>query len=109
MSFIGAHHAYRHNVHTHGKHLNSRFTKLIDRGIYLIGFLSVAANLPQLWEIWANHNSSGVSFISWMGFFLGSIFWFGYGWLHKEKPIMIINGLLIFVQAGIVAGLLVKP
>lgn len=107
MSFIGSHHAYRKSAHTHGK----RFPKhsvagFIDKSIYLIGILSVAANLPQLWTIWATKNTSGVSLISWTGFFLGSIFWFWYGILHNEKPIMLVNGLLIFVQAGIVLGLL---
>lgn len=109
MSFIGAHHAYRRNLHTHKKSQVSTLTRLIDRCIYVIGLISVAANLPQLWDVWVSKNTSGVSVISWMGFFLGSIFWFGYGWLHKERPIMLINGLLIFVQAGIVAGLIIKP
>lgn len=97
MSFIGPHHAFRYV---------KRARILIDKCIYVIGLLSVAANLPQLWDIWVTKNTSGVSIISWTGFFIGSIFWFGYGWLHKEKPIMVINGLLVFVQAGIVIGLL---
>lgn len=109
MSFIGAHHAYRHDVHTHKKRLASSAAKFIDKSIYVIGILSVAANLPQLWDVWVVKNTSGVSLISWTGFFLGSLFWFGYGWLHEEMPIMFVNGLLIFVQAGIVAGLILKP
>lgn len=65
--------------------------------------------MPQLWDIWIVRNYAGVSLISWTGFFLGSIFWFGYGWLHEEMPIMFVNGLLIFIQFGIVAGLIIKP
>lgn len=97
MSFIGAHHAFRYV---------KRARNLIDKSIYVIGIVSVAANLPQLWDIWITKNTSGVSIISWTGFFIGSLFWFGYGVLHKEKPIMVINGFLILVQAGIVLGLL---
>ncbi len=106
MSFIGAHHAYRRDLHTHKKRISNSLAKFIDKSIFLIGFLSVAANLPQLWDIWVSKNTSGVSLLSWTGFFVGSFFWFGYGWLHREKPIMVVNGLLIFVQAGIVLGLL---
>ena len=106
MSFIGAHHAYRRDLHTHKKRVTATLTILIDKGIYILGVLSVAANLPQLWDVWVSKNTSGVSLLSWTGFFVGSFFWFGYGLLHREKPIMVVNGLLIFVQAGIVLGLL---
>ena len=106
MSFIGAHHAYRRDIRTHKKRFAKTLGRFIDKSIYVIGISSVAANIPQLWDIWVTKNTSGVSLISWTGFFLGSIFWFGYGWLHEEKPIMLVNGLLIFIQAGIVLGLL---
>ena len=106
MTFIGAHHAYRRDLHTHKKHTVTTLTKLIDNSVYVIGLVSVAANVPQLLDIWITKNTSGVSLVSWTGIFIGSIFWFIYGWLHKEKPIMLANGLLLFVQAGIVLGLL---
>lgn len=107
MSFVGAHHAYRRGSHAHKQQIVKQLAGFIDKSIYIIGLLSVAANVPQLWNIWVTKNTSGVSFISWSGFFVGSIFWFGYGWLHEEKPIMFVNGLLIFIQAGIVLGLLI--
>ena len=107
MSFIGAHRAYRRK-RLRAKGFAATVSKLIDKSIYVIGLLSVAANVPQLWDIWVSKNTSGVSLISWVGFFVGSIFWFGYGLLHQELPIMMVNGLLIFVQAGIVVGLLVR-
>lgn len=107
MSFIGAHHAFRKD--TRKKRFASKLARLIDGSIYIIGLSSVAVNIPQLWDIWVTKNTSGVSLISWTGFFLGSIFWFGYGWIHEEMPIMVVNGMLVFVQAGIVAGLILKP
>lgn len=108
MSFIGAHHAYRRDVHTHKKKFAKSLAKFIDSSIYIIGISSVAVNIPQFWTIWVENNTSGVSLISWAGFFIGSIFWFGYGWLHEEMPIMVVNGCLIFIQAGIVLGLILK-
>ena len=105
MSFIGAHHAYRRH-RTRPKGVAASLSSFIDKSIFLIGFLSVAANFPQLWEVWVKNNTSGVSLLSWTGFFVGSIFWFTYGWIHKELPIMAVNGSLIFIQAGIILGLL---
>lgn len=109
MSFIGAHHAYRHDLHKHKKKLAKQLGILIDKSIYVIGISSVAVNIPQLWDIWVEKNTSGVSLVSWTGFFLGSIFWLGYGWIHEEMPIIVVNGLLVFIQAGIILGLILKP
>lgn len=107
MSFIGPHHAYRRDLHTHKKSPSFRLITLVDKCIYGIGLIAVLANMPQLWNIWVVKNSAGVSLISWTGFLVGSLFWFCYGLLHKEKPIMVINAFLIVVQGGIVLGLLV--
>ncbi len=71
-----------------------------------MGVVSVAANLPQLIAVWTRPNISGVSVISWIGFFLGSVFWLAYGLVHKAKPIIVMNGMLIVVQGLVVVGLL---
>jgi uncharacterized protein with PQ loop repeat len=107
MSFVGAHRAYRTDARTHKSKFAATLSKVIDKSIYVIGLSSVAVNIPQLWSIWVTKNTSGVSLISWTGFFIGSVFWFIYGWLHDAKPVMLVNGLLIFIQAGIILGLLV--
>lgn len=107
MSFIGPHHAYHHKKHVHKKKPSS-LVKFIDKSIYVVGILAVAANIPQLWTVWIEKNFSGVSVVSWAGFLIGSVFWFWYGLLHKEIPIVVINGFLILVQTGVVLGLLVR-
>ena len=81
--------------------------RIVDDGAYFMGAVAVAANVPQLWNIWVRHETSGVSALSWSGFLLGSIFWFSYGILHKEKPITVINGALILIQSVILLGLIV--
>ena len=83
--------------------------KLLDKCIYLASVTAVAANLPQLLEIWVNHNSSGVSFLSWATFFVSSLFWVFYGYVHKSLPIMILNCSVALVQLFIVIGIVIKP
>lgn|GEM_PF-387219 len=82
------------------------FLQLMDKSAYLMGAVTVAVNLPQLFTIWTTLDVRGVSLISWIGFLLGSFFWLFYGIFHREKPIVIINGSLIIVQGLIVTGLL---
>lgn len=109
MSSFGHHHAYRRELHKHKKKSSSHLITFIDKTVYIIGLLAVLANIPQLMSIWVTKNTDGVSLVSWIGFLLGSLFWFWYGLLHKEAPIVFMNGLLILVQGIIVLGLLVHP
>jgi uncharacterized protein with PQ loop repeat len=62
-------------------------------------------NIPQLTTIWIDKHVSGVSVITWIGFLLGSSFWLCYGVVHKEKPIILTNGLYVIIQFFIVLGL----
>lgn len=105
----GFHHAIHR--HAHPKHDGTRtkgILKLMDNSAYLMGAVSVAVNVPQLIAVWTSPSIAGVSLVSWLGFLLGSVFWFIYGILHHEKPITVINGGLIIIQGLIVAGLAVR-
>ncbi len=103
-------HQRQHKSHSNGNEMHSAKTKrMLDGFIYAASFLSIAANLPQLIEIWINHNSAGVSLISWGAFFLSSLFWIFYGFVHRSKSIMFLNTTLAFMQLFIVVGIIIKP
>ena len=106
MALFGHHHVYKIKEHKHKK--SSGLILLVDKSIYVIALFAVAANVPQLLNIWVGKNTEGVSIISWTGFLVGSFFWLWYGLLHKEMPMIFINFLLILVQSGIVLGLLIN-
>lgn len=109
MTFIGSHVAFRKaqrkSPTEKARHWLIRF---IEKNVYLIGFSAIIANIPQLWNVWVASDTSGVSLLSWLGFLIGAILWFFYGWLHKDKLIMFVNGSIIVIQTGIVLGLLVR-
>jgi uncharacterized protein with PQ loop repeat len=102
---VGMHHARTRESHKHPP--RQWLTRLMDDSVYLAGGISVAANIPQLYTILVHKNASGVSALSWTGFLMGSLFWLGYGIVHKEKPIIVINFMIAMVQLAIIAALLV--
>jgi MtN3 and saliva related transmembrane protein len=83
--------------------------RFLDKFIYVGAITAVAANIPQLLQIWTNHNSSGVSFLSWATFFTSSLFWIFYGYVHKSLPLIVLNASVALVQLFIVIGILIKP
>ena len=79
----------------------------MDHLIYVAGIAIPLMTLPQLVEIYLHHNTEAVSALTWSAYFVGSCFWFTYGYLHEEKPIYIPNFLAAIIQALIVIGIFV--
>ena len=79
--------------------------RIIDRVIYIVAFLGPLMNLPQLIKIWMLQDATGVSLVSWVGFAVLSVVWLIYGVAHNEKPIILMNFLLLIVQIVITIGI----
>ncbi len=60
--------------------------------------------LPQVWNIWIDHNAAGVSTVSWASYFVFAFIWLVYGIAHKDKPIIVSNTLWIILDIMIVVG-----
>ena len=105
----GFHH-YHIRKRIHQKHEQfphpDKFKRIFDKVIYVAVIVGPIMNLPQLFKIWVSQSASGVSFTSWISFSIISVFWFIYGILHKEKPVIFMNFALIIVQALIAIGAL---
>ena len=96
-----------HNLHLtkHGREAAER-RQFFDKVMYVIGLFAPLMTVPQITKIWLSHDADGVSALSWAGYALGSTFWFVYGVLHKEKPIIICNGVAALLQFIVVIGTL---
>lgn len=84
----------------------NKFKRFFDYFIYIIAILSPFISVPQVYAIWYFRNISGVSLLTWSGILFGGIFWLIYGFIHKEKPIIITNTLGIIFSLLIVYGIL---
>jgi uncharacterized protein with PQ loop repeat len=78
--------------------------RIMDHLIYVVGVLGPIFTIPQVLTIYLHHDAAGVSAISWLAYFLFSIFWFIYGLMHDEKPIIIANGLGIILNGLVAIG-----
>ena len=98
---------HHHRRKRKNKNKNTKLIKTMDKIVYAGVFVGPIMNIPQLYEIWVNQNAAGVSYISWFGFASISVIWLMYGFVHQEKPIIIMNFLLIFLQTAIAVGALI--
>ena len=84
-----------------------KFKRLLDKIIYYVAFLGPLITLPQVYKVFSSGDVSGISAVTFIGYTVVSCIWFVYGWAHKEKPIMISQGLFAILHGSIAVAALV--
>jgi uncharacterized protein with PQ loop repeat len=79
---------------------------LVDKLIYIVIFIAPIMTIPQIIKIWVEKNASGLSIISWTTYALGSMLWLSYGFLHKEKPLIISHTIWTILHIMIIVGII---
>lgn len=86
--------------------VRKRIKDFIDTSLYFFVGIGIVLTLPQVYKIWVLQNAAGVSLITWSSYFAGGILWAFYGFLHREKPIIVIYLIWTVVYLLIVVGIL---
>ena len=100
----------RYHRHLHSKQWRALFkakkTKLllVDRLTLFAAILEPLFTLPQVVKIFQFHDSTGVSILTWLGFDVLSLVWLWYGVMHREKLILVYQGLFFLFQSLIIIG-----
>ncbi len=78
----------------------------LDILIYPIAIGAPLAMLPQVINLYATRDASSLVLITWLLFGCFNLIWILYGWVHKERPILLTNTMLAFLNFSIVFGIL---
>lgn len=78
--------------------------KLIDRLVYFAAVVEPMFSLPQAYQIFHEKSAGSVSILAWAGFQCMTAIWFWYGVAHKQKMIIIYQGLFFIVDGFILGG-----
>lgn len=104
----GLHHIHKRKRATKKLEPHPNQTPLI-RFVDHLAYLSVIVpilTIPQFITIFVHHNASNLSLVTWGTYLVSAVYWTYYGWLHKEAPIWFPNILMVCVDLGVVAGIL---
>ena len=77
---------------------------LVDRLTFVAAIVEPLVTLPQAYVIFRDQTAAGVSLSTWLGYELLTIVWLWYGITHKEKMILIYQGLFMVVQTIVIIG-----
>jgi len=92
-----------HNKYFEKHRNNPIVVKNVDKTMTIIGFLGPSATVIQIITIIAQKNVSGISVVTWLIYLMVNISWFLYGFLHKSKPLAIVNLISVITCIVIIA------
>lgn len=106
-------------IGTHHRHLRTRiyrtleqyphpsvWVRLLDRVVFIAGFVGPVMTLPQLHTIFVLHEISGISALTWGAYAILDIPWIVYGFVHKERVIIFAYTLWFVVNGLVVLGVM---
>jgi uncharacterized protein with PQ loop repeat len=83
---------------------NSSKYKLVDRATYVVAILEPLITVPQAIAIFTGKSATGVSLTTWVGYEALTVVWVWYALAHKDKLILLYQGLYIIIQTIIIVG-----
>jgi uncharacterized protein with PQ loop repeat len=78
----------------------------LDILIYPIAIVGPLALLPQVIKLYTVQDAAGFSLATWLILGLLNLVWLYYGFVHRERPIIITNFMLGALNFAMVFGIL---
>ena len=87
---------------------NSKIEQLVEKFAIPVALYGSLATLPQVYQVIWVKQTAGVSALTFSLFLSGNIFWFIYGHLHRDKPIMLSHLITGILNLIIVFGVMLN-
>lgn len=81
--------------------------KWFDRLLLVLAIAGPVASLPQIVKIFATQSAGDISVITYSALALMNVPWIIYGFLHKEKPIILAYLLWLLSNTAITPGAII--
>lgn len=90
----------------HGYPADKSWVRTFDKIMLIIAVINPLIALPQIFRIFSLQTAEGLSLLSWGGYALFNIPWLIYGFIHKEKPLIIAYILALLGNSAVVIGII---
>ena len=77
----------------------------LDIAVYIVSFMGMFVTLDQVRLVWFDHQTAGVSFVTWAFYTVSASVWCTYGYIHKDKVLIITNLLWILINGSVALGI----
>ena len=80
--------------------------RALDRLLIFIAPLGPLSAFPQVLKIFSRQDAMGVSLFTWILWWFLGIPWLAYGFVHKDKPLIIAYILWFIMHSAVIIGIL---
>jgi uncharacterized protein with PQ loop repeat len=74
----------------------------------VLSVFTMALTLPQVWGVWVDGNTSGVSLLSWGAYFIAACLWLVDGLRKHDKTIWVACIGWVILDGAVFIGVLVR-
>ena len=82
----------------------NKWIRFLDKFLLVIAVIGPLMLMPQIIKIFSSKNAAGISVLSWSLFTLLDIPWIVYGFVHKEKQIIVSSILWFLLNMVVIFG-----
>lgn len=79
---------------------------LLDKLLMIVAIVSPLMSLPQVYDLYSSQSAGSLSLLSWSSWALFNVPWIIYGFVHKQKPIILMYILWFLMNLSIVVGII---
>ena len=83
---------------------DTRSLRFLDKVVYAAGVIAIIMMFPQLRLIFVEKNAAGLAPITWITLAILNIPWIIYGFVHRERPIILVYILWLIVNSFMFIG-----
>jgi uncharacterized protein with PQ loop repeat len=81
--------------------------RMLDAAVYIAGIIGPLMALPQVILVYVGQDATGLSPVSWFAWAILDIPWILYGFVHKERPIIIAYTLWLLINLSVGIGAII--
>jgi uncharacterized protein with PQ loop repeat len=79
---------------------------LLEKILPVLSIFTMVMTLPQIWSVWVQGQTAGVSLLSWGAYLASACLWFFYGLQKRDKTIYVACVGWVLLDGAVVAGVL---
>ena len=81
---------------------------VFDKILPVLSLFTMALTVPQVWGVWVEGNTSGVSLLSWGAYFVAACLWLIDGLRKKDRTIWVACIGWVLLDGAVFLGVLVR-
>ena len=82
---------------------------LLQRVLGVVSIFTMAMTVPQVWTVWVDRQTAGVSVWSWGAYLVGALLWFWHGLREGDKNIYLPCVGWVLLDAAVIGGVVYAP